>query len=148
MRTIKFRGKSLKTGEWVYGYYATHHYPVDWEKGNYTLAEEANIFNDTDDRKRAYWTPVDPATVGQYTGFCDGDDKEIYEGDIMICEYDRDVEFGVVICLGGSFGLSDGVAYTERFDDFLHALWGSEFGYEVIGNIHDNPELMEKGAKQ
>lgn len=123
MREIKFRGKRVDNGEWVYGYYTKH---VDKESG--ILGIENNYYWIHDNQGDIH--DVDSNTVGQFTGLLDENGKEIYEGDILdsslyglcVVEYD---EFGTF----SPFGHGD---YAEI------STW-----LKVIGNIHDNPELLK-----
>ena len=99
--------------------------------------------------KRIDWAYVDPATVGQFTGFFDEDGREIYEGDIIkIAEkFDDENVYtgnGVVCFEEGIYELQNGkhfayLGWLMHNDDITKL--------EVIGNIHDNPELM-KGGEQ
>ena len=87
-------------------------------------------------------TPIAPETVGQFTGLTDKNGKKIFEGDIMRYAYSQQpvncvVTFGKFNCDCGEcmcgWHLYDGE--NRFFNDNL-------FGFEVIGNIHDNPELL------
>lgn len=125
MREIKFRGKN--SAGWVIGSLIVN--PV------YTAIIE---IEDPDEGTsvRHY---VIPDTVGQYTGLKDATGKEIYEGDIIKT---RKGDVGVIVWETelGSFRarLADNSFYT------LTAFFASMFS--VIGNIHDNPELLEAQA--
>jgi hypothetical protein len=121
MREIIFRGKSsdgfyYKKGSWVYG-------------GFMPYPNESLIITD------AIEEGVDPETVGQYTGLKDKNGKMIFEGDIIAWKhpvYHKPME---VMFHNASFVL---VGETLVSIGQL-----SEKKLEVIGNIHDNPELLE-----
>ena len=152
MRTIKFRGKCAKdsrySGEWVYGAC------VQCEKSNDVL-----IIYAINDRNSCSYHVV-PDTVGQFTGLYDKNGEEIYEGDILLwtrknvhiegrplrdfadrCEtfYDDDkcaFRFKYKLDCGSCSGLLD--FSDDRADESY---------IEIIGNIHDNPDLMKGGEK-
>ena len=116
MREILFRGKAKHSNRWAFGYYVV------------TLNGVHFIKNDN-------FNEVIPETVGQYTGLTDKNGTKIFEGDI--CWF-----------YGGDYysGLWEQnaiVAITDMTDDEqTHYLNNAEY-YEVIGNIYDNPELLE-----
>lgn len=119
MRTIKFRGKRVDNGEWVTGF-------VLFDKDQ----REAVIAKLTDTESVCEY--VNPATVGQFTGLTDKNGKEIYEGDVV--EFDAGGVCEVSYCVGGGFaGFELSPAFTD--ENILTDV-------EVIGNIHDNPELL------
>ena len=122
MRDIKFRGKRKDNGEWVYGDLMTGD---SWSE----------IHNNSG------WWLVDPSTVGQFTGLTDKNGTEIYEGDVLSRK-----EWG----MGGPHDpeercevqyLDYYIKEGEHSGHFNIELW-SEW-CEVIGNIHDNPNLLE-----
>lgn len=139
-REIKFRGLAY-TGKWVYGNSIKH---TDNAVGNGAeISEVIYIGNKVPNARKVgamKWIPVDPSTIGQFTGLTDCNGKEIYEGDIV--RYYDDIED----CL-----VSSHVIYHKEFGSFCIApteLCGDYVGmtahwqFEVIGNIHDNPSLI------
>ena len=117
MREILFRGKDI-AGNWHYGV------PLVFTE-DYICMTAPHTYNKS----------VIPATVGQFTGLTDKNGKRIYEGDIVANAWERGVvsygDFNCSCC-DGVFGWSFGNADIRNYDN-----------YEVIGNIHDNPELLE-----
>ena len=127
MREILFRGKRTDNGEWVEGMLARFN----------PMFEVANIIGVGE-----ILVPVFTSTVGQYTGLTDKNGKKIFEGDVLRFNYtgkNHGVEGkATVIFEHGKFGVLWG--WHKEFvclDGFANTT------IEVIGNIHDNPELLE-----
>lgn len=130
MREIKYRGKDIETGEWVYGslFQALEQYPA--------IAKP----KPTADGKLFYClTVVNPDTVGQYTGLKDRNGKEIYEGDIIVQQGYSGMRPMLVQFESGAFvtGSHKGSSTPKR--PML-----IQPRCKMIGNIHDNPELLEE----
>jgi uncharacterized phage protein (TIGR01671 family) len=120
MREIKFRGKRVDNGKWVFGYY---HFDDSGDGFDAHYITDLNM--DVHE--------VRPESVGQYTGLKDKNGKEIYEGDIINDSFgDRE----------GRIKYNDYLAAFELCDyDGIHVLTngnGNSF-FEVIGNIYENP---------
>ncbi|MCM1170200.1 MAG: YopX family protein [Bacteroides sp.] len=127
-REIKFRGRSL-SGEWLYG-------DLVCRCGDVHVFPEDGV--DSIDNYE-----VDPDTVGQYTGLKDKNGREIYEGDILN-NYDEPNPLVVKWDEGGSrFGLFNLDDDCESDFTSVEVRLGLVVDAEVVGNIHDNPELLE-----
>ena len=123
MRKIKFRGKRVSNGEWLYGDLmhdnigGCYIYPIECD----------NLYKEN---------AVLPESVGQFTGLHDKNGREIYEGDILRDPHSGEVgvvewssmwlQYWLSICNSPS---------KEGLPFFV------ELGYTVVGNIHDNPYL-------
>lgn len=129
IREIKFRGKRIDTGKWVYGYYYS-------ECGNTYIFEDRQKESMT--RRNVVYS-VKEDTIGQYTGLKDRNGKEIYEGDLLL-------SVGMVWKVVYHENLASFVLCTEygRGNSPLGEMIRS-FDFKIIGNIHDNPELLEEG---
>lgn len=145
-REIKFRGKRVNGGEWVYGMTIS----------NGTIKRKINnIFFEVAENK---WVGVLPETLGQYTGLKDKDGKEIYEGDILKTPrgFIGQVVFGRAEeeCRHKVFGRMVIDCYTTygwifvRGDGYRCAIDDELLEGEIIGNIHDNQELMKGGSNE
>lgn len=144
MRTIKFRGKCAKgsryAGEWAYGSC------VQCEKSDDVLITAA-----INDRCSCTYH-VDPDTVGQFTGLHDKNGKEIYEGDIVSHPW-KDPIFGDLVETGqfvhSTICFNNG-AFVVNYRLQGEYIYLQDFVrlkcLEVVGNIHDNPELIKKGG--
>lgn len=128
MREILFRGECTETGDWVKGFYVR----LYDDKGH----ESHRIYpgyaeTDCGDYYPDFWE-VDPETVGQFTGLTDKNGKKIFEGDIFIFPEIRKHKYVV-----------EWDANYACFDCFNDVSGFDASSIEVIGNIHDNPELLE-----
>lgn len=147
MREILFRGKCKTDNEWLYGFpYVTRKNAV---KINWYCSEFGSMRTDE----------VDPETVGQYTGLTDKNGVRIFEGDIVRATIERAercqsprIENGVIgyDCIG-MIGL---ILYKDKngenvWSDFFNELSLSglieDYYFEIIGNIHDNPDILKGG---
>lgn len=125
MRDILFRGKRLDNGEWVYGSLLQ----VEYDDGSVVTA----IFDRKDSGGDA---EVHPSTVGQYTGLMDKNGERIFEGDVLTVD-GEDGFFALEFQEDTARFVMSGDSIVVDFDNF----WSYEV--EVMGNIHDNPELLE-----
>lgn len=122
MREILFRGKRTDNGKWVVGMLARYN-------------SKFNTANMVDEFEML--VPVIPETVGQYTDLTDKNGKKIFEGDIVLMpSYGGGKHKSVVYFKNGKFAV-DGSNYA--FKDICPKRM------EIIGNIHDNPELLKGG---
>ena len=132
MREILFRGKRKDNGEWVYGFY--------FQKQNPLSSDGLPITHCISDIP-PFGYEVIPETVGQYTGLKDKNGKRIFEGDIVRCGTGRICKVTFFISPGYSgFDLVP----IGGFDAPPPHRWSLFSDTEVIGNITDNPELLEK----
>ena len=132
MREILFRGKRKDNGEWVYGNYAV---TDNNEKQHFIFQNKAFVFE------------VVPETVGQYTGITDDNGKKIFEGDILgVTNDDPDYDYITKVYLDCDTLCVDvqGQDYDYTSIGFAIEIWDDECDQvEIIGNIYDNPELLE-----
>lgn len=144
-REILFHGKRLDNGEWIEG---DLHQDKDLETAyisgwNYYTSEEGL-------QREPFEFEVDPSTVGQYAGVCAALGAQIFEGDIcrftVFDCFDNDTEYtGVVVFSGSRFMLwksteSEYYGADGGFD--LDWVAAQDDDFEVIGSVHDNPELL------
>lgn len=143
MREILFRGKRIDNGEWVFGPLVTandkHH------SGECYILPVISDFSYGDNGKRiriGCFAEVDPETVGMFTGLLDMNGDRIFENDIF-CYMDSTTEnqdkYVVRPLKDGSFMVS-----TPSFNiEPISIVDWSFRNAKVVGNIHDNPELLE-----
>ena len=132
-REILFRGKSIGIGVWLYG-----------KLFNYGLMAPSNVpcisVCVPTSWKEAYnFYAVNPDTIGQYTGLKDKNGKQIFEGDVVIIAEKLKAK---VIYYDGAYRMQSEFSPTPR-DTTDMGYMMREFSVCVIGNIHDNPELIK-----
>lgn len=134
-REIIFRGKRLDNGKWEYGD-LVH----DDIGGMYVFPNDAeNLYIEY---------RVDPDTVGQYTGLTDKNGKRIFEGDILkVYYYGKSKIFGVVKFDESRFFIDDDFMRGDIKAKAPMTEMFSRYEFEVVGNVHDNPELWKGDMK-
>lgn len=135
MREILFRGKRLDNGEWVEGSlisFGGGEKVIFPSKSKVYMPVGKNVFCSAD------YYDVDPNTVGQFTDLLDKNGKQIFEGDVFAWGYAGVYDMRYVVFYDAVTTSFIGV----RKHGFLSL---SGITIEIIGNIHDNPELLEGG---
>ena len=151
MREILFRGKDPETGCWYEGFYMSISETTYCFKEDYDRHPDNTKHYIIFDRMTDWCLPnqhlladIDPSTVGQYTGLKDKNGKRIFEGDIV--KTSDITHEGVIQIPGESFEIAMRkecwVMVAGEDWDFLEK---NHECIEVIGNIHDNPELLKGG---
>lgn len=139
MREILFRGKRTDTGEWIEGYFEKYngcsYINLQTERlnsGGYPIREFVEVI---------------PETVGQFTGLTDKNGKRIFEGDIgFFKQTDGAKRNGKrIICTGKVVYWNKTASYAVESKDEAGVKYFDYFpinDFEIIGNVHDNPELL------
>lgn len=142
MREILFRGKRIDNGEWVFGRQLADDVivpigqPLEFEINTGFIRSDLKCY------------AVDPSTVGQYTGLTDKNGKKIFEGDIVLFEDESPSNYEYHDCTEmrcGAIEYGDNCFYiTDRIAvEMEDLIYDGKLDAEIIGNIHDNPELLE-----
>lgn len=146
-RVIKFRGKRIDTGQWVYGY-LSFIYVNGRNDNGFIYSDKASIYSQDD--ARAY--DVIAKTVGQYTGMNDRNDEEIYEGDLLkyhpLLSSTKKYHLRLVIWNkdNGSWRFKKCPAYFDGpdfSDDTILMKERNRNKHSRVGNIHDNLDLLK-----
>lgn len=128
-REIKFRGFNKKNNKWLYG-------DLIHNRG-LTFVCPVGIADPFETWKDFV---VETESVGQFTGLHDCNGKEIYEGDIVTIGNNLKA---VVIWFNGSFRFKDELSCKATYFDDIGVIM-RDFDVCIIGNIHDNPELLKQ----
>ena len=135
MRTILFRGKDKERGSWLYGHYGKN------TNGSWPLKDMIYPSQDAE-AGWLHYEEIDGETLSQYTGLDDKNGKPIFEGDIIRMDAFTPPNCEVMF-IEGAFCLvfpEPGPAWPVDIHYVQHA---DNHQATVIGNIHDNPELLE-----
>ena len=138
-REIKFRGKKIDNGEWIYGV-------VVFKAFNGT----PKVINVGIQKAGYFPVEVHPDSVGQFTGLHDKNGREIYEGDIISKKRKKDMNnfaselwhdpnyYSVVLFFDGCFSADGFLTLIDYIKDYQGNIQA-----EVIGNIYENQELLK-----
>lgn len=135
-REFKFRAKRVTDGVWVYGGLVMADDFCIIDQRNELYVEEEYKFRGDTHFFRLSGAMCDEGTVGQFTGLYDADGCEIYEGDIV--KNESAGFFGVIKFKDSAF-----IIDIDKIKGTLFACLQTGL-LEVVGNIHDNPELLEE----
>lgn len=126
MREILFKAKRKDNGKWIEGYY---------QKRYDLLGNEEHLIFHTDSYNVWEYAEIDPETVCQFTGLCDKNGKKIWENDILRFTQQDETKIGVI-------------KYNAPIFTYFGLMRWSLYKDEVIGNIFDNPELLQEESDE
>ena len=152
MREILFRGKSIESGEWVYGTGFTDFLNIYLGKrGCFWIWCDYN-YNDGLGKR---WIEIHPDSIGQFTGLIDKNGQKIFEGDILSFSKSYEPYFAKVIfatdeigscgCCYSAFQGSGFVGEIIPGSDYSYSCFSEDFKEsEIVGNVFDNPDLVSR----
>ena len=133
-REILFKAKRIDNGEWAEGFYT-------YCDGKYYI----RLLTDENSRYVRSFFEVDASTICQYTGLTDKNGNKIWENDIVNCieaECCGQISWNESeACFCFDLLMEDGGFEENNIDEYVDCM-------EVVGNIFDNPELLEGGAEE
>ena len=138
MMEILFKGQRVDTKEWVYGWYFESFTGIA-----YIIVMHDHILGVTE------FYEVIKETVGQFTGLLDKNGERVFEGDIISartlqkwdnCKASYHNQYGVIVYNPEKTRFESSVSFGERQKDLYNTI--TKLGAEVIGNIHQNKELL------
>jgi len=147
---IQFRGRINETlfparlGTWVYG-------TLDKHPRNSMPDEFLYIIHDA--KNEQLWH-IDPGTAGRFTGLCDKSRHRIFEGDILSRKLPDNSELiAVVYFKRGAFYIKARNFKTDESEnellfDCFDKIKNLDYGYKVVGNIHDRPDYLKKSQQK
>nr|DAO63473.1 MAG TPA: YopX protein [Caudoviricetes sp.] len=141
MREILFKAKRICDGEWVEGYYLRDRYHIG--------GKDIIFYRKDSDRFTVYTDIIDPETLCQFTGLYDRNGKKIWENDIFQCADETMVTQKDLIEYNETHASFVRLRNTKKLG--LQYLWIDEAicnHGEVIGNIFDNPELLQEESDE
>lgn len=139
MREILFRGKRVDNGEWIYGYLARFR---NFRNKIYTSIIQINDF-ETQECNIQDNSCVFTETVGQFTGLTDKNGKKIFEGDVVEFTDKYTQQKGRAEIVFEAFKWKYSGCYYGGNPTVWLCIDDKSVEFEIIGNIHDTPELVE-----
>lgn len=151
MREILFKAKQIDNGEWVEGYLFDNGFDGEEKKyfvGGLVIEKYNGTACDEWDITGIDFCEIDPETLCQFTGFCDKNENKIWENDIC----DRKEKYPEVVKMtNGDWTLDYSYAIGRDYGDSYCNLGfyvNERKCVEVIGNIFDNPELLQEESNE
>lgn len=133
MREILFKAKRVDNGEWVEGYY--------WKRHDFLENEEHLIFH-VDSHTVWEYAEIIPETLCQFTGPCDKNGKRIWENDVVWLVCDGKEHIYQIVWDNSELDFKATKGEENYGTNYEYLLCCDEI--EVIGNIFDNPELLQE----
>nr|DAE27907.1 MAG TPA: YopX protein [virus sp. ctDYl1] len=153
MREILFKAKRIDNGEWVEGYYykiseTTYCFKEDYERKpvpehHYILQER---MTDWGLPNQMVQIEIDPKTLCQFTGLCDKNGKRIWENNVVWLVYNGEEHIYQIVWDNSELDFKATNGEENYGSNFEYLLCCDEI--EVIGNIFDNPELLQENHER
>ena len=137
-KSVEFRAKQTQTKEWCYGYFAPAVFINE-----YNMISHISPAIITLDLEEIHFQPVDPETVGRFTGLTDYSGRKIFEADIVKIQIGNIIKYGAVFYgeRAARIGIKDSTG--EANFSFMQQPLIKQYQIIVIGNIFDSPELLK-----